>query len=502
MSRTLVIGIDGMDFLLVNKFLSQLPNLAQIAEKGSFQKLDSVFPPDTFAAWPSIFTGLNPMQLGIMYIPDVFHEGETPDDLDTSLLRGRTFWDVAGAHCKKVCVIFPSPLLYPPWKVNGIMVTKSWKNELSTFPESKEVDWAKDLSAIRDAMPCEDVDRLRNLSAFYERLKDLVKAKTGLAKRLLKEEPWDLFFLFYEELDQVMHFFWRYCDETDPTHPPENPWKNAIRDFYILFDQVIGEFIAEAGNAKLLIISDHGHGMRPPKTVNLNEYLRRKSLLLTKKKTFLIPNFFIEKLKVNLLNFVSDLGLDFWFVRFFKNFKISETIYTSDSIIDRDRSLAVLSKFSGPKSYPHGGIDVIRKNVSDDTYERLRDDIIQLLMDFKDPSTGQKLVKWACRREQIYDGRFADKYPDVVFELKDGYGVYWSVYTDLIGRSYEHNLVSGGHTRKNAVLLSNVKLHGIRRKSIMDISSLILSLLEIYAPFNEGKSSAFSKRETISKVGT
>lgn len=445
-------------------------------------KLKSVFPPDTFTAWSSIFTGLNPAKHGILYTADVFQKS-TPN-LDTSILRGITFWDIAGRFSKKVCVLFPSPLIFPPWQVNGVMVSKSWENKRQTFPPSFFEKHKAELSSLDAYGPVGGFKRLSDIRKFSEHVEQITLEEARFGLRVSEEYEWDLFFIFFEELDQIEHFFWRYYDESDPAHPSNNPYKNTIRNFYCIFDRIVGEFIKSHEDVPIVTFSDHGHGMRPPKTVNVNELLRLKGLLFSKASKLKIP-YFVENVKKKMLDFVHRYELDYQFVKLARIFPKSKDLYTSTFVIDWERTIAYLSGFAGPKSYSHGGIEIKKENIREGmSYEDVRELLIKDLSELINPQTNEKLVKWACKREDLYYGAYVTKYPDIVFELKDGYGVYWSVHTPIIGTAYEHNLASGGHKKDAVFLTLNIDEEPIRiEASLMDIAPTVLHLLGIKKNF-------------------
>jgi predicted AlkP superfamily phosphohydrolase/phosphomutase len=60
-----VLGIDGMDPSFVEKHWSDLPNLAELRRRGSFQRLGTSMPPQSPVAWSTFITGLKPSAHGI-----------------------------------------------------------------------------------------------------------------------------------------------------------------------------------------------------------------------------------------------------------------------------------------------------------------------------------------------------------------------------------------------------------------------------------------------------
>ncbi|MDH4281239.1 MAG: alkaline phosphatase family protein, partial [Myxococcales bacterium] len=65
-ARALVIGLDGFDLSLVEKFgQRRLPNLHALMARGVFASLESVQPPATLPNWTTFLTGVDPGQHGV-----------------------------------------------------------------------------------------------------------------------------------------------------------------------------------------------------------------------------------------------------------------------------------------------------------------------------------------------------------------------------------------------------------------------------------------------------
>jgi hypothetical protein len=64
---------------------------------------------------------MQPWQHGVVDSVDYLDVKGGANAVDTEVLRGKTFWDIAGKAGKRVCIINPL-LAYPVWPVNGVMV--------------------------------------------------------------------------------------------------------------------------------------------------------------------------------------------------------------------------------------------------------------------------------------------------------------------------------------------------------------------------------------------
>jgi len=59
--KLIVLGVDGMDPQLLEKFIAdgKMPNFAKLAGEGSFKKLTTSIPPQSPVAWSNVITGMN-----------------------------------------------------------------------------------------------------------------------------------------------------------------------------------------------------------------------------------------------------------------------------------------------------------------------------------------------------------------------------------------------------------------------------------------------------------
>lgn len=481
MSKVLMIGIDGLDSIQLSKFEDYLPNFGELKESSPKVNLVSVFPPDSVPAWGSIYTGLNPAEHGVVNFLDPIGKNKKIIFKEIhKYYRGKTFWDVASKHGKRVCILLPYSI-YPPWPVNGVMVCRSLdivdeNFPLKTYPEEiydefKLFDFKVNLF--------HGIPPKRKLDKYVNTLRRRTVDEAELGLRFLRNYDADLYFIYFSALDAVQHTFWSYCDENHPDYPGKNKYQTVIRDFYILFDKIIGKYLDLVDDSTtVIILSDHGHGMRPVNLVNINEILRRKGYLQTKEKV--MKSFETKKwLKKLLSKFVTTFGIGNMTLKLLDKFPILKEVVVTPNYIDWNKTIAYVSVISGVKSYSEGGI-IINKDIinSSEKYEKKRNLIIKELSEIKDPKTGKKLIRWICKREDLYQGKYIDRYPDIVFELKEGFGVGLGVHGHSVS-----NFQPGSHKRYSSTFL----IYGLDNKlkynknymTLMDVKPIVLSLLNI-----------------------
>jgi predicted AlkP superfamily phosphohydrolase/phosphomutase len=482
-----IIGIDSLDPNIILKYRSQLPTLSRMVEQSPTFISKSVFPVDTIPAWVSIYTGLLPIHHGLVYVYDVFdpHLSDLAK-LNLTEFKGKTFWDYASQEGCEVALIMPH-LAYPAWSVNGIMVSRSpFEQRIDELRTTREIsaypDWARE----KYALPATLADvwgqfpGKKHLKEWITLGSDVIEKEKNIGLQLFQRENWDLFFIYFSILDTVQHRLWRFFDPNDPTYPGKNDYGRVILDFYVEFDSLIGEFQNANDDATLIVMSDHGHHMRPIKTVNVNEYLRRSGYLIQQRKNSRLK----RQLSRTLLGAASKFNIEPTLMKFMVRSKsmtrVGKSLYSSSGSIDRKRSVAFLSTFAGIKSYSFGGIEINSGALSDTEYARVLAELETRLLELKTQDGDTAVVCTKRRDELCAEGSVTTIYPDLVFELKEDFGVGWELFSDLFGRAYDHNVASGGHGKVATFLIMGAEKPVAKDDvRIVDAAPTILDLLGI-----------------------
>lgn len=477
MRRLLVIGIDGMDWPVLEPLLGDLPNLREIAGRGAAGEMRSIFPPDSIPSWVSIFTGLDPSEHGILETIDYFKKGVKTFSVDTAAFRGATFWDRASAAGSKVVVVNPL-LAYPPWPVNGIMTSGPVfvSGRVATFPE--EIARRYEIPPLGGIV---DFPEKRELASFAEKSAVETERIVDFTAGLLAHEPWDLAFVTLLTLDRMFHFFWRYQDAADPTHPRRSAYAGTIRDFHLFLDRCIGKLRASAGEeALVLIVSDHGHGMRAPLQFNLNELLRQNGLLEGRFKgpAVLSPRYHIDNAKNLTLELLHRLDLEDLSYRIAHLFPWTRKLKKGDFLTEPSENLATASEFGG--NNPFGGVEISKARCAEAgiDYEELRGRVIALLAETRD-ALGRSVFMWARRREELYRGPRIDRYPDILYEMRPEYGTNWSIHRPLVTINPRHRKISGGHRSSGVMIAGPLGEWRVKTEAVspLNVTASVLAFL-------------------------
>ena len=480
--RLLIVGIDSLDAKLLGRFSDQLPTFRWLQGASPQFRYRSVYPPDSVTCWASIYTGLNPAKHGMFYYQDPLDKvvSTVSREIDNEVLRGKTFWDIAGNAGKRVCILFPHAG-FPPWPVNGTMVARSNERRvIQTFPQ--------DLADEVDLSGCHTIKGYhsrKKFGEFIEYSRSLVSSEAKATIGFIQRNDWDVLFTYSGSLDWVSHNLWMYFDEDDPSYPGQTPYKDVMLQFYRLYDKTVAEYVSAAGdNTTLLVLSDHGHGMRPTKVVNINEMLRVKGLLTSRIRRPAVydPSYSLERLKGLVASSINRYGLGNLAFPLLRAFPALRRLYTAPRSVDWNKTIAHVTDLSGIKAYTYGGISILKENLGGRDYEVLREELVRDIGDLTAPDSGIRLVEWICRREDLYSGPYLEQYPDIVVEFVEGYGAGWSVHAPLIQETTTHNIQPGSHKPQSPVLLiaSPESYRQTKTEAVlMDIAPTVLALLGV-----------------------
>ena len=454
--KLILFGIDGLEPSLVNAFVTQ-KKLKTFSSPSFSVKLRSTFPPDSYLAWPSIFTGQNLTA----FIHDIIADDLSPSRLGYYVrdrIAGNTFWDKVGSHRYRVCVINPF-LGFPPWKVNGLMISGPVGIENGipiSFPE-----WVtRRYNVPRMGGILEGFSLLPwEYGAFYRNCCYETKEMSRLTAEVIKDGDFDLVFVTYLTLDRIEHSFWRFADLNDPDKSLLNIYRDSLANFYILLDKTIEIFLKKFGNEyTIAAFGDHGHGPRPYYLLALNELLRRMKMLDVGQER--IFRKLKELVTVMAFQILYTSGLDSFAYRICR--KLLGSVRFRHKNFSRISGISTSPLF-GFKQY--GALKMAGGSCREkESYE----DVISLLHSY-----GLLEQTYAGEKESA----FSEVSPCAVFKLDDRIGLYHRLYAPLIMKNFTRKLISGGHKDITAMYVwnSNGKLRQSKCSgSIIEIFSSIL----------------------------
>lgn len=261
--KVTILGFDGLDPILLEKWLDELPNFKHLIETGYFSYMDTVYPPVTPGAWTSMVTGLNPGRTGILgfFRKKKGEYGFYP--VYAMSMKAIPFWRILASNGIK-CGLIGLPIPGPIDKIEYFNVSGRF-TELETYPEDlkKELQEKGFESKALDIVNIVSMEGIKKAKSVVYKEMDL---RLDITKILFSRFNPPFRMVVFNEPDTLHHFL---DDEKE------------ILELYKKVDEIVGELRDPQGIT--IIVSDHGFSHKPLRgTFYLGEWLRRKGYLKLK----------------------------------------------------------------------------------------------------------------------------------------------------------------------------------------------------------------------------
>ena len=430
--RALVLGLDGADWDVLSPLASagRLPNLAAWLRDGATAPLPSTTPPMSFPAWSSFATGLAPGHHGIFDFTQKQYGAYRIRFVNGADRAGESFWMRATRAGRRVLCL-GVPATFPPDSVDGLLVP-GFDAPVSTGSDAAATSdpalYTRVAARVGPWMIA-DLDEAARADGWHEHaiatLLARIDRKTAFALealRQLREADRDpaLMVVVFSESDTVAHHYWRDHDTASPRHDASasSLRKGALTAVYERLDCAAGALRDAFGDdAACFVVSDHGQGGASRRVVYLNRRLADCGLLTRRAAGSLdtaarrtrdlalrvLPPRVAQQIFRRLRSSAARLesAARFGGVEWSRSAAFSEEVNTQPG---------VWINLAGREA---------AGSVARADYERARRNVIDALLDWKLDGTAsdERVVARALPREEVYDGPFAARAPDVVLEL-------------------------------------------------------------------------------------
>ncbi len=297
-TRAVVIGIDSADWKIIDALAAQgrMPNLSRLRSlgvSGPIETLSDV--PLSPVIWTSIATGKTPAKHGITWFMVDQADGSRVPVRSTNR-KTKAIWNMLAAGDRRPVVV-GWWATYPAEDVgDGIIVSdalgfhgfgstaREGDNQEKTHPASlfATVD---PLVPPRQQLPYDFVKRFVHLTPeeyrnemfdpgrypradptnpihLFQEYAVTAQGYTAIAEKLLQQERYDLFMVYFEQVDSFSHLFMKYA-------PPLLPWvdpaqaeryKDVVNEWYVYQDELLGRVLSHVDLEKtaVFVMSDHG----------------------------------------------------------------------------------------------------------------------------------------------------------------------------------------------------------------------------------------------------
>lgn len=462
MHRIIIFGVDGGTLEIVRPLVAKglLPNFARVMERGVAGELGSTFPPMTFPAFTTFMTGKNPGGHGVFDFFERVPGRYGVRFVNAKSRRGRTLWRMLSDAGRRVSVI-GFPVTYPPEPINGIMISGfdapgigAKADRTCFYPTAFYEELRREVG---DYVITPTVDMLRaeeHPSEGINAILETIERKVQTALYVQAREKWDCFAFMLIESDFAGHRYWKYYDPGSPQYRADAPeeLRHGLPKVYSAIDNALGRIMAADPEAGVLIFSDHGFGGASTKAVFLNRFLQQQGLLKFAADST-VANTVAARVRLGgrlAAARLKDIGLHYLPERLRTPLLRSMTI--GNQIESRIRFGGIdwrgTVAYSDESPYfPALWVNLSGREsagiVPPEKYEEICAHVAEALGNWRDPESGQPLVKRVYRREEIYRGEQVDRAPDLLIDWKHDSG-----YSYLSGRSLED--LSGQSVRRLA----------------------------------------------------
>lgn len=467
--KTIVLGLDGANWPLLEPWLESgdLPELATLRREATWGPLTSELPPVTSPNWRCYATGRNPGKLGVFWWETVDRERQTIRHPTARDFHTRPLWEeLADARFHVAVINFPTG--YPPAPIRNGRFTAGGPGARDTgfaYP----AEWEAELRQ-RYGYRVHPTDVPRgagHVAAHLDELLALLQSRFDVAFDLLAEGVDFLHVtLFYTNV--LQHF----CYRDEPT-----------RAGWQLIDRNLGHLrrLAAEKGYNLLLVSDHG--CAPVDTVfHVNTWLAREGYLKVRLPAVVqrLGRWGLERER--LVGLARRWGLTPLLRRAVPE-TVRRAIPGADGTFDREAKAARVDWQRSVALAGGQGPVYLLLRPDDPDYERVREAIAASLTALRNPKTGQPVVTRVFRREEVYNGPFLDRAPDLIFE--QGPGVHTSGrvgHPDVFSTPEKwraDNVVEGLFLAWGPDFAARGRVNGVR---IVDLAPTILHLMGVAVP--------------------
>ena len=262
----LVLGIDAANPDLLERWAGEglLPALRALLERGAVARtrgIDGFFIGST---WPSFSTGVGPARHGVHYLAQLRPGSYAYERVADRPERCEPFWVPTSRAGRRVAVLdVPLSRLAP--NLNGIQTVEWGAHDglygFQAFPADLRDEITSTFGSHPQTGTCDGARRTaRDYESFVDRLVQGASLKGRLTRTLLARGGWDLFIQVFTEAHCTGHQCWHLHDAEHPSHDPQLAAVvgDPLLRVYRSIDTAIGEIVAEAGDAIVILVVAHG----------------------------------------------------------------------------------------------------------------------------------------------------------------------------------------------------------------------------------------------------
>jgi predicted AlkP superfamily phosphohydrolase/phosphomutase len=430
-------------------------------------------------------TGKNPGKHGLISFfersAERYHiEPPAHPTVTSRSIQSETIWDVFSETAVDH-IVLNLPVTYPPGKrphrtmVSGMMTPSDvddyyYPTDIGDLLDHYVIDYyGREKRKLFDATALDQTD-------FLEQSAEMAASRHETTQALAEACDWDVLMPVFTGTDRLAHYFWDYFeDESDRTA--------ELDKYYSDLDGYIASILdlVDLSEDYVFFVSDHGFGPSPKKVVAMNSVLAEHGLLNINRSTG-AEGHLARMRQHRLLRRIGKKLLP----KTIKNRLKEELVGSLTDLIDWSTTKA----YATPLYANVFGIEVNRVGqksegiVSDNEYEMVRDQVMDICWDVKDPETGEAIVTDVQRREDMYHGAASKSLPDVIVTMKENYDLTTLLEDNIVGEKTSTKI--GDHRDNGIFVLLGPDVQSARvdqPHNIVDVAPTLSYLADV--PQNE-----------------
>jgi len=297
-TRAVVIGIDGADWKVIDELAAagEMPNLTRLRERGTWGAIETLSDIALSPViWTSVATGKTPSKHGITWFMVDQPDG-TRVPVRSTNRKTRAIWNILAENGRVPGVLgwwatFPAEDVGAGTVVSDALgfhgfgaTARGGDDRHKTYP-SALFDEFDALVPPEQQLAPEFVQRFVHIGAedyraemfdparyprhdptnpihLFQQYAVTAQGYTAIAEEQLARTDYDLFLMYFEQVDSFSHLFMKYA-------PPKLPWVDAegfdryrdvAREWYRYQDELLGRVLAKIDleTTAVFVLSDHG----------------------------------------------------------------------------------------------------------------------------------------------------------------------------------------------------------------------------------------------------
>jgi predicted AlkP superfamily phosphohydrolase/phosphomutase len=470
-----IIGIDSAPLWIISKLYKKykMKGFSRFIDHGLLKEMRSTMPPVTAAAWPSIYTGKEPKEHGMM---DFLHidRNYTRQLMYYDPEEHNPFWEVLAKKGLKSLVVTPAMVLKKSKSQNVDIIT-GWP--LQPSYGSKELERAaKKFGFTGEPDLGIDLDK-RSLP--------LAKATELYTKSMIKKKDYDVVFVCFTETDRIQH----YALNRKDWEKYLAPLYKAVSDFV---EWTIDYTESRKEDSTVIIVSDHGSQPVYNKFL-VNGWLADNGYATLKvgKSGKRANGSHVQDVKRQISERVMKLKIRRAvynampaFMKKAAEKMIEESLGESQDgehikIQESDWNMRNTKAFAAVSYGPMGMIWINDERFSEPAVKKnertkIKKEIMAKLAKLKSKD-GKRLIENIVDGNKYYEGAKHFIIPDILFELREGNIVDFSYYSSQGIFMKPEIFRSGDHTKNGIIGIFNSKNANVpQRLSVSDVFPIIV----------------------------